>query len=340
MLLRRRFRFAAGSDAVNVRTMRSSSIVMLAVVAACSSNNSNPADDAGGSHSDAGVYKDAPTGDVGGGALSELRFAVIGDTRPPANDDTTGYPTAIITKIWQDVAAESPKPQFAVTTGDYMFASPQGTQQQPQLAKYMAARAAFSGLVYPALGNHECTGGTNSNCGPGAIDGLTKNYSDFISTMLGPIGVSKPYYVEHFAASDNSWTAKFVFVACNAWSTTQSSWLSTALAESTTYTFVVRHEGVASLTSSPTPPCAASQSIITAHPLTLLISGHTHTYAHYASDKEIIVGNGGAPLTSGTNYGYVIVSRNVTGTLTVTAYDYMTHAVLNTFVIQASGAAG
>lgn len=39
------------------------------------------------------------------------------------------------------------------------------------------------------------------------------------------------------------------------------------------------------------------------------------------------------------NYGYVIVSRNANGTLTVTAYDYMTHAVLGTFSILASGAA-
>jgi hypothetical protein len=71
----------------------------------------------------------------------------------------------------------------------------------------------------------------------------------------------------------------------------------------------------------------------------MLIVGHTHEYAHYANDKEIIVGNGGAPLTSGVNYGYVIVARNASGTLTVTAYDYTTHAVLDTFSIQASGAA-
>ena len=318
--------------------MRCSIIVILAVLG-CSKPN-NDADGGVGS-GDAGVApKDAPLGDVGGGALSELRFAVVGDTRPPVNDDTSGYPTAIITKIWQDVAAESPAPQFAISTGDYMFASTSGTQQQPQLAKYMQARSAFSGLMYPTFGNHECTGGTASNCGPGSIDGLTKNYSAFIATMLTPIGVSQPYYVEHFAATDHSWTAKFVFIACNAWSSTQSTWLTTALQETTTYTFVVRHEGVDSLTTTPTPPCGASQSIIAAHPLTLLIVGHTHTYRHYATDREIIVGNGGAPLTSGLNYGYVMVTRNTSGTLTVVAYDYATHAVLDTFTIQASGAAG
>ncbi len=32
-----------------------------------------------------------------------------------------------------------------------------------------------------------------------------------------------------------------------------------------------------------------------------------------------------------TNYGYVIVSRNANGNLTVTAYDYMSGSVLDTF---------
>jgi len=51
-----------------------------------------------------------------------------------------------------------------------------------------------------------------------------------------------------------------------------------------------------------------------------------------------IVGNGGAPLTSGVNYGYAVVARNASGTLTSTAYDYMTHAVLDVFSVQANGA--
>jgi hypothetical protein len=200
----------------------------------------------------------------------------------------------------------------------------------------MAARAAFTGLQYPAMGNHECTGATDSNCGQGATDGITPNMTDFIDTMLHPLGVTTPYYDEHFAAADNSWTAKLVVVACNAWNTTQATWLTTALSASTTYTFVVRHEGVADMSQT---PCSQSQTIIDAHPLTLLIVGHTHTYHHYATDHEAVVGNGGAPLTTGTNYGYVIVSRNASGTLTVTAYDYQSHAVLDTFTIQASGAA-
>jgi hypothetical protein len=292
----------------------------------------------GGDGGDGGssAHHDAALADVGGGFISDLRFAVVGDTRPPAPDDTTNYPTAIITKIWQDVEAESPHPQFVISTGDYMFASTNKPTQQPQLDTYMTARSVFTGLQYPAMGNHECTGATDSNCGTGARDGVTPNMTAFIQTMLAPIGVSTPYYTEHFAATDSSWTAKLVVVACNAWNTTQATWLANALAESTTYTFVVRHEGNDALYET---PCQDSKTIIDAHPLTLLIVGHTHTYRHYASDKEIIVGNGGAPLTTGTNYGYVIVARNASGTLTVTAYDYMTHAVLDMFTIQASGGA-
>jgi predicted phosphodiesterase len=189
--------------------------------------------------------------------------------------------------------------------------------------------------MYPAMGNHECTGATASNCGQGATNGITKNMTDFVSTMLAPISVTQPYYTETFTAADNSWTAKVVFVACNAWSSTQSTWLSSQLAQPTTYTFVVRHESVADVSQT---ACSASQTVINAHPLTLLIVGHTHEYRHESYDKEIIVGIGGAPLTSGTNYGYTVVTRNTDGTLSVTTYDYQSHSTMDTFKIQADGA--
>ena len=306
--------------------MRSLAVVL--VFAACSSSHSGVPGDASPS-GDGALLPDA-----GGGPLSELRFAVVGDTRPANIDDTTAYPTAIITKIWQDIEAESPHPQFVVSTGDYMFASTTGSQQQTQLDKYMTARAAYTGLQYPAMGNHECTGATASNCGTGSRDGVTKNMTDWITTMLHPIGQTQPYYEEKFSAQDGSWTAKVVVVACNAWNTTEASWLTTALSEPSTYTFVVRHEGVDAMSQT---PCSQSQTIIGQHPLTLLIVGHTHTYHHYSSEKEIVVGNGGAPLTSGMNYGYVVVSRNASGTLTVVAKDYMTGATLDTFSITATG---
>ena len=39
-------------------------------------------------------------------------FAVVGDTRPPTYDDTQGYPTAIIQKIYGDIEGLNPHPPF------------------------------------------------------------------------------------------------------------------------------------------------------------------------------------------------------------------------------------
>ncbi len=290
--------------------------------------------DADGAQSDGAAATSDATAVTGS---SNFTFAIVGDTRPASIDDTTNYPTPIITKIYQDIEGATPHPSLVIGTGDYQYASTTGSDSAPQLAKYMAARAAFSGPFYPAMGNHECTGYTDSNCGTGNPDGVTKNMTDFVSSMLSPIGETNPYYVEKVAAGDNSWTAKFVVIACNAWTSAQSSWLTQALSESTTYTFVVRHESVADMSAT---KCSASQTIVAAHPLTLLIVGHTHEYSHVAYSKEIINGIGGAPLTSGTNYGYTIVNRNSNGTLTVTTYDYSTKAAIDTFTITATGSAG
>jgi Calcineurin-like phosphoesterase len=281
------------------------------------------------SHPTTGTSPPDATGTGSNGTLSSLVFAVIGDTRPSIPDDTNGYPTAIIDKIFTDIVAESPAPQFVVGTGDYMFSL--GFDPQPQLDLYMKARSAYAGPFYPAMGNHECNSFTDGNCANGSN---TINLTDFETTMLGPIGETLPYYSRTFTAVDGSWTAKLVFVACNAWDATQGTWLAGQLAMPATYTFVVRHEGVADM---PGTPCPDSQPPIDANPLTLLIVGHTHEYAHDGSDKEIINGIGGAPLTSGTNYGYTMISRNADGTLTVTTKDYMSGSAIDSFSIQPNG---
>ncbi len=275
----------------------------------------------------------APSADAGGGATT-FRFAIVGDTRPPVINDTSGYPTAIITKIWQDVEALSPRPDFALSTGDYMFASTTSNQAAPQLDKYLTARMQFHGTVYAALGNHECTGATTSNCGPGTTDGTTNNYSEFMTRMVQPLGFTEPYYKVDLHATDNSWTAKLVFVAGNAWTSAQASWLAQALSEPTTYTFVIRHE---SNTATTAPGVSPSKAIIDAHPYTLLIVGHAHTYQHLASDREVISGNGGAPLTTGSNYGYATVERRADGAIVFKEYDYQTNAVVDTWAVHADG---
>ena len=221
-----------------------------------------------------------------------------------------------------------------VSTGDYQFASTTGTQSAPQLDLYLAARARYPGVQFPAMGNHECTGYTTSNCGSGNSDGITPNYTNFLSMLLGPINQTTPYYVIKVNAADSSWTSKFVFVAANAWDSTQQSWLQTTLAEATTYTFVMRHEANEASTAPGTTP---SESIITQYPLTLEICGHTHTYSH--SGNRIVMGNGGAPLTGSGDYGYGVVAQRSDGAIVVDEYDYQTNQPDSSFhfVVTPSG---
>ena len=275
--------------------------------------------------------------DVQPPALGELRFAIVGDTRPTNEDDTASYPTAVVTRIWDDVTAETPQPPFAISTGDYMYAAPANHEQDPQLDLYLGARAHYAGPVYAAMGNHECTGSTTSNCGDGNADGVTANMTAYLDRMVRPLGPNRAWYVVHLAAADASWTAKVVVVAANAWSDEQAAWLETTLSTPTTYTFVVRHEPDY---ATAVDGVNKSGAILAAHPLTLLITGHVHTYAHLPDSHEVIIGNGGAPLVDAVDYGYAIVFRRADGALDVTAYDYMTRAVIDHFVVNADGSAG
>ena len=269
-----------------------------------------------------------------GGTVPELSFAIVGDTRPAIIEDTKGYPSAIAKKIWQGV--QNASVPFVVTTGDYMFATAWGSQSAPQLDLYLAAASAYTGLRLPALGNHECTGATTSNCGSNGKDGLTKNYTSYLTKMLEPLGLDHPWYAFHVSAEDGSWTAKFVFVAANAWDNEQAMWLDAELAKPTTYTFVVRHEPTEANTA---PGVKPSEAIIKKYPLTLRLVGHTHTYAYYANSQEVVVGNGGAPLSGSVNYGFVLVKRRPDAAIEFQGVDYSTGQVFSTFAIKADGSA-
>src|SRR5450432_2735309 len=95
-------------------------LFLLTTIIACSgpSSQNNTGDDSGGG-TDVGSGSGSGSGNVT--SAGDLLFAIVGDTRPPSPDDTSGYPTAIITKIYQDIEAENPKIPFAISTGDYMF---------------------------------------------------------------------------------------------------------------------------------------------------------------------------------------------------------------------------
>ena len=270
------------------------------------------------------VYDGGVTGSINenGGTESHLYFAVVGDTRPANEDDTSNYPKAIVDTIYSDIAKVNPMPPLVVSTGDYQFSNPTGSQSGTQIGYYMSARAGYSGMFFPAMGNHECTGATASNCGSGNQNGVTNNYSSFMNLMLGPIQKTKPYYSISISASDNSWTAKFVFIAANAWDSTQSSWLSSTLAQKTTYTFIVRHEPASATTA---PGVSPSESIMKNYPYTLAIVGHSHEYYHSSGSREVVIGNGGAPISTSQDYGYAIVQQLTNGNIQVDMYDYQSN---------------
>ena len=273
---------------------------------------------------DAGIV----TGNIGpnGGSVPLLYFAVVGDTRPPNEDDTAHYPTAIITKIYQDIEAMNPRPQFIVSTGDYQYANPSGTQSGPQIQAYMTARSQYTGTSFATMGNHECTGYTDSNC-TGSAGTASNNFQTFMTQMVKPLGQSVPYYTIPFSDTNGQWAAKLIVTACNDWDSTQQSWLATQLAKSTTYTFNARHEAPGT-----TAPCSPTMdSMMSSATYDLFIVGHSHTYSH--SGKQLIEGVGGAPITGSANYGYATVQQKASGGFTVTQYDYSTAAAVNTFTV-------
>jgi hypothetical protein len=274
--------------------------------------------------------------------VSSLYFAATGDTRPNDIDDSTpnganGYPVAVIDSIYQDIQNLNPRPQFVVATGDYQFCSVNGGQQQTQLSLYETAREYFSGPLFAAMGNHECNGDTDSNCGSGTSTGVTDNMSAFMNTLLTPIGQTNPYYAIDITSNSDAptpWTAKFVVVAPNAWSSAQQSWLETEMAKTTTYTFLVRHEPITA-TSAPAG-LAASQSVIANYPVTLYIEGHSHEYKEPESGSPIVVvGNGGAPLDNpGSDvFGYSLITQTASGDIEVAEYNASTNAIVNATVV-------
>ncbi len=282
----------------------------------------------GGTPSDGGTGTDAgsPTG-VGpnGGTVTSLYFAVVGDTRPASIDDTANYPTAIIDTIFQDLDAMTPKPQFVISTGDYMFASPTGSQGAAQVQLYTQAVRLFSNVVFPVLGDQECNTYTSGNC----ASSPTNNYNAYMSALVTPIGKSAPYYAIPIRAVDGSWTAKIVVVACNAWGSAQQTWLQAQLATPTTYTFVARHEP----STATNAPCVSTvDSMLAGTTYDLLVVGHSHTFANPAY-QELVVGNGGAPLSGAAGYGYATIAQQPSQGFVVTQYDYLTALPVASFTV-------
>jgi hypothetical protein len=237
-----------------------------------------------------------------GGTVDRLAFAVWGDSRPGQPNDDASYPSAVVHGIAQ-LAARSPA-EFGVATGDYMFSST-SSSVATQVSMLLSAEGAFTKPIFRTMGNHECTGATASNCPNGTE---TYNVRAFMMQLV-PFA-QKPYYT--FTVHTQMGDAKFVFVAANAWDSTQQSWLDAQLSQSTKYTFVIRHEPPG---NTEAPGAAPSDAIINAHPLTVGFYGHTHTYRKVAANA-VISGNGGAPMSYGYP-GFVYVEQRPDGNITL-----------------------
>lgn len=278
---------------------------------------------------DAGRIDAGPVVGIGpdGGQVPRFIFAILGDTRPPANNDTAHYPTARVTRIFDQIQALNPRPQFVVATGDYMFASATGSQGKPQMDLYMAARRHYQGPLFASLGNHECQGGVAGNCAP--APSTNNNYKAWFDAVIKPLGRTLPYYEVPFSDTNGRWKAKLLIVACNAWSATQKNWLQTALGRRTDYTFVARHEPMGS-----TAPCNSEMDAMlraSGTRYTMLLVGHVHNYTH--SGKQLVEGVGGAPLTGSANFGFATVEQRLDGGVRVRQYDSTTNAVVSTYVL-------
>jgi hypothetical protein len=280
----------------------------------------------GGMAGDGGTMGGGGTAD-GGEPSGLMTLAVFGDCRPPNLEGTSQYPSQIVSGIF--TLAQSNGAQFVIGTGDYMFSNTvAGVAAQLQL--FAKSKGMFTaGPVYLAMGNHECTGYTASNC-PNLNE--TPNIQAFMSQLVPP-GVTKPYY--RFDVATPLGKAKFVVTAANAWDTTQESWLKTQLAEATPYTFVVRHEPAA---DTQAPGVSPSEAVILQFPFTLELNGHTHEYRH-VDTQHVISGNAGAPLqsNSGSRYGFLMLRQQANGNINVTEIEEATGNTLDTWTVTPAG---
>ena len=275
-----------------------------------------------------------------GGSVERLFFSMTGDTRPPLCDlffagKGYDYPTATVTKIAQQM--EGRQPQFAIDLGDHMFVCFGGaTEAKAQMDAYQSALASFHAPLFMTMGNHECLfaiGGTLDDCG--ANNPTDPAYTTFL-TALAPTS-SKPYYFRDVQTVMG--LVRFVFIADDAWDTTQADWLQQTLTAADTqanYTIVAQHH---SLGSSNTGNYPAIVALIKAHKYALHLTAHDHLYLHdLAGDptgRTVVVGTGGS--ADATMQGYATVVQGVDGRLYFTMYDSATNLPADSFSVGPNG---
>jgi hypothetical protein len=243
-------------------------------------------------------------------------------------NDTTQYPAKIVSGIF--TMAQQKGAQFVVGTGDYMFAS-EASAVTAQGDMLLAAETNFKGPVYHTMGNHECTGATDSNCPNG---NETANVQYFMQKLV-PAGTANPWYRVDVDTPMGS--AKILFIAENAWSSAQNTWLQQQLSDTTTYTVVVRHEPNNSHGSG-APGLAPSNTLIDNTKYTLLLEGHSHEYSHIRGTNEVISGNGGAPMSYSGSYGFLLIQQLADGNLSVSEIEEASGNITDSWKVSPSGA--
>jgi hypothetical protein len=262
-----------------------------------------------------------------GAARDGIIFTVFGDMRPSVPNATSSWPAAIVNQNLTRMAATPAV--FAVATGDYSFATTTAAVTA-QFGMLLAAERAFGARpIYHVMGNHECQNTVDVNC-------PNFNESPQVQAYMSMLaGHPQPWFT--VLQNGRMGMAKFIFVAANAWTSEQATWLRQQLAIPTRYTFIVRHEPTESSTAT-VPGVPGSDAVLRGVPVTLYLFGHKHTYQHYAPN-QVISGNSGAPLDGGgTYYGFVLVQERADGNIAVTAYDSATGMPTDSWAVTPAGA--
>ncbi len=274
-----------------------------------------------------GIIVAGPVG-ASGGTVDRLLFGITGDTRP-AECAPSAYPQSIINNIFTGLKNQNV--QFAVDQGDHMFncgsgpAAVVGAQQQ--MANYVGAASLLGKTVFMTMGNHECSGEATTLCTLGSY-GNNANYTAFMDA-LQPIA-STPYY--RFDVMTASGLAVFLVLADDVWDATEQGWLTQQLTDADArakYTFVSKHHPDG---NTDHPEFQQIYDLVTQHKYTLFLTGHSHEYRHSRKDvRTVVIGCGGAPLASGSFWGYGTVRQGTDDRIYVTVYDQATGNVQDSF---------
>lgn len=265
-----------------------------------------------------------------GGAVDRLHFGLYGDVRPPNENETNAYPTMVFGRVIAGLAAQNP--QFVVATGDYMYANTAATVNA-QLDLFLATERRYTGYIFHALGNHECTGATRFNCPNGNETNNIRLYRERVIPDLSGL-----YY--DFTIRTSTGAAHFIVTAPNAWSSSQDAWFDRMLATQAMYTFVVAHVPPTAADDAPGTNIIEMKTAARPGGVTLRLYGHTHDFRRIQVNG-VIAGNAGAPLNAmNATYGFAMIDQRADGAIQVTEYEAGGMPVpMSTFAVRANGTA-